>query len=154
MVVPVLVAFGVASLAATAAQGGMSFAANKGQEANAKLAAMDAEIRANQKEVVHRENLEFDLAQIRAARAANGLGKSPTGRAILDERRRTMARERRIDVGNERARADSLREDARRYSSAARMALFQTGFKLATQSFSLFTGPAFAGGLNPNPAGG
>lgn len=128
----------------------------KSQEAFAKFNATEAEIRADQTDAVSRESMNFEIGDIIAARAANGLDpSSPTGRALVRETEEFRGRERGIAVGNERSRATRFRQQAREVAGQRRGILLGGALTAAGQIGQSVA--MFSGGFNsrrPSPRSG
>lgn len=83
------------------------------EAAQAEVAARHGEIRAAETDAQLREELSSVIGNIRAIRASSGISPdSPTTQAIIDEESRVSERQRRIQVFNELAQAQSDRRSA------------------------------------------
>lgn len=125
-----------AANALTALQAGSSILGGIGQfqqqRAAAAQDAINARIsatQANQIDAQRREELEASLGGVAAARAANNLGLSTTGRAITSEFRRVLDRDRIIEVGNRRSQASAFRASAAAQRSGAAFSLLTGGLR-------------------------
>lgn len=87
-------------------------------------AAQQGRVQADQIDANYRDELNSTISNIRAIRAASGVGaRSPTGMAIEDKQQRVSDRDRRIDVGSRRMQATQDENDARFRRSSAGWAL-------------------------------
>ena len=113
-------------------------AAAKGEQARANANAYIGETRAIQTDTVSRENLESDLGSARAIFGANQQGANVSVLELLGEIRSRSARDRRINVGNERSRAADFRLQSRNARSRGNVATIGGFVRAAPDLYSLY----------------
>lgn len=127
----------IASIASPIATAAMSANAAKASEIQANANAEIGKTRAAQTDTVSRQNLESELASMRAAIGANGQSLNAGTGVLFSELRKTRNRERRIDVSNANLQAADARMQAQGYGMERRANLIGGLVKSGPSIFDL-----------------
>ena len=131
-----------AALIAQAASGVMSgiagFQGARAEQQHARINSYIARTRALQTDTTARQGLEDELGAMRAALAGGGQRMGAGTMEIVNELRQVRGRERRIEVGNNRAEAADWRMRGRNARAAAPWALMGGIARAGPSMFDLF----------------